>query len=63
MPLILDVVTFLIYVLALIILIGLLRPWYVLWFMDRKNRWLVLKIYGMSMGILILFKIVMAIYF
>jgi len=62
MPLIMDVVTFFIYVSTLIIIIGLIRPWYVLWFMDRKNRWLVLKIYGMTLGILILFKVLMVNY-
>ena len=63
MSLVLEILSFLIYLFLLIVILGLIRPWYVLWFIDRKNRWKVLKIYGLITGILILFKIMLAYHF
>ena len=63
MPLVPDILSFLIYFFILILIIGLARPWYVLWFVDRKNRWEVLKTYGLLLGILILLKILVVYFF
>ncbi|HBH24042.1 MAG TPA: hypothetical protein DDY13_11545 [Cytophagales bacterium] len=31
---------------SMLTLIGLIRPWWVLWFLDEQNRWMVIKYYG-----------------
>jgi hypothetical protein len=44
-------------------ILGLIRPWYVLWYTDTKNRWLVMKSYGLLSGMLILLRVLLANYF
>jgi uncharacterized membrane protein YidH (DUF202 family) len=63
MPFVPDFLSFLIYLFVLIVVLGLVRPRYVLWFIDRKNRREVLKIYGLFLGMLILLKILVVHYF
>jgi hypothetical protein len=42
---------------AALLVLGMIRPVWVLWFLDRSNRLLVIRIYGgMGMGFFILWK-------
>jgi hypothetical protein len=34
------------YAVLIVVLLGMIRPWWVLWFMDRQHRWGVIKIWG-----------------
>lgn len=58
-----DLLTILILILLMIMVAGLVKPWYVLWFLEKKNRLKVLKFFGTILLILILLQIVLAHYF
>lgn len=52
-----DLLTIIILIFLVILIVGLVKPWYTLWFVDKKNRLKVLIIFGTMLLILILFKI------
>jgi len=42
----------------LLLMAGLIRPWWVLWFMYKQNRLMVLQYYGATLVILLIFRLV-----
>lgn len=54
-------VKILFWVFFLLLIVGLMKPWWVLWFLDFKNRLTVLKYYG-GISLLLLLSLILLSY-
>lgn len=55
-----SVLKYLILLFSLLLLAGLYKPWWVLWWMARQNRKKVLRYYGIPLTILLLLYLVLS---